>query len=59
MPTMRFRDFELARPTPDDGKRYVSVSGLPVFDDKGHFLGYRGVGRDIPSASGPRPPFAK
>ena len=42
-----FRDFELARPTPDDGKRYVSVSGLPVFDDKGHFLGYRGVGRDI------------
>jgi len=27
-----FRDFELARPTPDGGKRYVSVSGLPVFD---------------------------
>ena len=30
-----FRDFELARPTPDGGKRYVSVSGLPVFDDMG------------------------
>jgi PAS domain S-box-containing protein len=42
-----FRDFELARPTPDGGKRYVSVSGLPVFDENGHFTGYRGVGRHI------------
>ena len=42
-----FRDFELARPTPDGGKRYVSVSGLPVFDDSGRFIGYRGVGRHI------------
>ena len=42
-----FRDFELARPTPDGGKRYVSVSGFPVFDATGRFLGYRGVGRDI------------
>ena len=42
-----FRDFELARPTPDGGKRYVSVSGMPMFDDKGHFVGYRGVGRHI------------
>jgi len=42
-----FRDFELARPTPDGGKRYVSVSGLPVFDKLGRFTGYRGVGRHI------------
>jgi len=42
-----FRDFELARPTADGGKRYVSVSGLPVFDDRGNFVGYRGVGRNI------------
>ena len=42
-----FRDFELARPTPDGGKRYVSVSGLPVFDEAGRFVGYRGVGRHI------------
>ena len=42
-----FRDFELVRPAPDGGKRYVSVSGLPVFDQVGHFLGYRGVGRHI------------
>jgi PAS domain S-box-containing protein len=42
-----FRDFELARPGPDGGKRYVSVSGLPVFDKTGRFVGYRGVGRHI------------
>ena len=42
-----FRDFELARPTPEGGKRYVSVSGLPVFDRTGRFIGYRGVGRHI------------
>ncbi|MFL6798723.1 MAG: PAS domain S-box protein [Xanthobacteraceae bacterium] len=42
-----FRDFEIARPTPDGGKRYVSSSGLPVFDKAGRFTGYRGVGRDI------------
>jgi PAS domain S-box-containing protein len=42
-----FRDFELARPGPDGSKRYVSVSGLPVFDEAGRFVGYRGVGRHI------------
>jgi PAS domain S-box-containing protein len=42
-----FRDFEHARPTPDGGKRYTSVSGLPVFDETGRFMGYRGVGRYI------------
>src|SRR5712691_267172 len=42
-----FRDFELARLTPDGGKRYVSVSGLPVFDKTGRFVGYRGVSRHI------------
>ena len=42
-----FRDFELARPAPDGSKRYVSVSGLPVFDETGRFTGYRGVGRHI------------
>jgi PAS domain S-box-containing protein len=42
-----FRDFELARAAPDGSKRYVSVSGLPVFDETGRFTGYRGVGRHI------------
>ena len=27
--------------------RYASVSGLPVFDGAGRFIGYRGVGRHI------------
>jgi len=42
-----FRDFEIARPAADGGKRYVSTSGLPVFDETGRFTGYRGVGRHI------------
>jgi PAS domain S-box-containing protein len=42
-----FRDFELARPAADGGRRYVSVSGLPIFDKSGRFIGYRGVGRHI------------
>jgi PAS domain S-box-containing protein len=42
-----FRDFEIARPASDGSKRYVSVSGLPVFDETGRFVGYRGVGRHI------------
>ena len=41
-----FRDFEIGRPTPDGGQHYA-VSGLPIFDDTGHFLGYRGVARRI------------
>ena len=42
-----FRDFELARPTLDGRKRFFSVSGLPVSDKMGRFIGYRGVARDI------------
>ena len=42
-----FRDFEVARRTPDGSKRHMSISGLPVFDESGGFVGYRGAGRDI------------
>jgi PAS domain S-box-containing protein len=42
-----FRDFEIVRRMPDGRTRYVSASGMPVSDDRGQFLGYRGVGRDI------------
>jgi len=41
-----FRDFEFGRPVADGGARYFVVSGEPCFD-KGRFVGYRGVGRDI------------
>lgn len=49
-----FRDFELARPTPDGGKRYVSVSGLPVFDGTGRFMGYLGSDGTSPTGSARR-----
>jgi diguanylate cyclase (GGDEF)-like protein/PAS domain S-box-containing protein len=42
-----FRDFEMQRVLPDGTTRWLSISGEPVFDDDGRFLGYRGVGRDI------------
>jgi len=42
-----FRDFELARANADGSTRYVSVSGIPAFDEIGRFVGYRGVGRHI------------
>src|SRR5438067_3734053 len=31
----------------DGGRRYVLTSGEPLFDAKGSFTGYRGVGRDV------------
>ena len=42
-----FRDLEYGRPTPSGGKRWAAVSGLPMFDDAGRFIGYRGVSRHI------------
>jgi two-component system, sensor histidine kinase and response regulator len=42
-----FRDFEIRRPDRDGQPFWVSLSGVPVFDDQGHFTGYRGVGHNI------------
>jgi len=42
-----FRDLEYGRPTPNGGKRWAAVSGLPMFDEAGRFIGYRGIGRHI------------
>ena len=41
-----FRDFRFIRRTPH-GIRHLCVSGVPVFDRDGGFLGYRGTGRDL------------
>ena len=49
-----FRDFELARPTADGGKRYVSVSGIPVFDAAGRFAVTAALAGTSPSASSPK-----
>ena len=42
-----FSDFEMERPGPDGNSVWLSISGEPVFDEGGHFRGYRGVGTDI------------
>jgi len=44
-----FRDFEIRRPDVGGREIWLSVSGMPVFNDAGSFVGYRGVGRDISS----------
>ena len=42
-----FRDVLMWRELDDGTRRYVSASGEPVFDGKGRFTGYRGIGRDV------------
>lgn len=42
-----FSDIRFSRTQEDGAEIHMSVSGKPVFDSKGAFLGYRGVGRDI------------
>nr|MCU0868228.1 EAL domain-containing protein [Burkholderiales bacterium] len=41
-----FRDF-VYRYQAGDSVRWAIVSGLPLFDERGRFTGYRGVGADI------------
>jgi diguanylate cyclase (GGDEF)-like protein/PAS domain S-box-containing protein len=42
-----FRDFTYGLQRPDGVRRFIRISGEPVFDEGGSFLGYRGVGRDV------------
>lgn len=42
-----FRDFVYQIALPDGDVRWVSVSGKPLFDERGAFKGYHGVGSDI------------
>jgi PAS domain S-box-containing protein len=42
-----FRNFELSRLGVDGGERHIAISGDPVFDAAGDFMGYRGVGADV------------
>ncbi|MEO8021295.1 PAS domain S-box protein [Polaromonas sp.] len=42
-----FRDFEYMRPLAGELPRYFSVSGMPLFDKLGQFMGYRGTTHDI------------
>ena len=45
-----FTDFTYERIGPDGERRYLSISGQPVFDEHGTFKGYRGVGKDVTAA---------
>ena len=42
-----FRNFEYSRRESNGRLRHVSVSGRPMFDSDGRFLGYRGTGTDL------------
>jgi diguanylate cyclase (GGDEF)-like protein len=42
-----YRDVVMYRVNPDGTRRYISMSGEPVFDVDGRFRGYRGVSREI------------
>jgi PAS domain S-box-containing protein len=42
-----FRDFVYERQVGADPRHFISVSGNPVFDPAGNFLGYRGTARNI------------
>jgi PAS domain S-box-containing protein len=42
-----FRDLEYFRMGDDGQPRYISVSGAPIFDARGRFQGYQGVGRNV------------
>ncbi len=42
-----FDEFEFEYVSPDDSRHILSITGRPLFDEHGEFLGYRGVGRDV------------
>jgi diguanylate cyclase (GGDEF)-like protein len=42
-----FRGFEIGRTFADGAKQHLSLSGEPMFDASGQFVGYRGIARDI------------
>jgi diguanylate cyclase (GGDEF)-like protein/PAS domain S-box-containing protein len=45
-----FNDFEMASKMPQGGVRWVTISGMPIFDETGRFTGYQGVAKDISKA---------
>ncbi len=42
-----FENFEYSRLDPDGHQFHFSLSGRPLFDTSGNFIGYRGTGRNI------------
>ena len=42
-----FLDFVYSRTNPDGSQQHLMVSGEPMFDASGGFIGYRGIGKDV------------
>ncbi|SOD42156.1 response regulator [Nitrosovibrio sp. Nv4] len=42
-----FIDFVYSRTKSDGTEQYLMVSGEPMFDSSGRFVGYRGIGKDV------------
>ena len=42
-----FRDFEYVYAAEDGRTLHFRISGRPVYDDDGRFVGYRGTGSDV------------
>lgn len=45
-----FLDFIYSRVRADGAYQYLQVSGEPMFDATGRFIGYRGIGKDVTEA---------
>jgi PAS domain S-box-containing protein len=48
-----FLDFVYSRTKPDGSRQYSMVSGEPIFDPSGRFIGYRGIGKDVTESMRP------
>ncbi len=42
-----FLDFVYSRIKTDGTRQYLMVSGEPIFEQSGRFIGYRGIGKDV------------
>jgi PAS domain S-box-containing protein len=48
-----FLDFVYSRTKSDGHRQFLMVSGEPVFDAAGRFIGYRGIGKDVTDSMPP------
>jgi hypothetical protein len=44
-----FLDFHFSRTRPDGARQLYRVSGEPMFDNVRFFVGYRGIGVEVPT----------
>jgi CheY-like chemotaxis protein len=49
-----FLDFIYSRTNLEGSMQYLMVSGEPMFDSSGRFIGYRGIGKDVTESMPPK-----